>query len=319
MRRIRVLLALVGAVAASAALAFPDKPVRLVVPYPSGGATDTAARLVAERLTAKWGHPVIVDNRPGATGAIGTEFVARSASDGYTLLLQVPILLSTEIVRPTVNYRTLRDLVPVTTVFTTPIAYLASSSAPKGGLLDIVAAGKAAPGSLDYGNHGEGTTTHYLGEMLKKAAGIQMTAVPYNGDNPIMVDLLGAHLKTGFLSGQNAKKAAETGKVRILAVTSGKRSPLMPTVPTFQEAGLEGFDRESWGKIFAPQGTPGPIVEQIARDVTQIVRAADVQSQFGLLGFVGMGGTPAETLKEVQAEYVSWIRLVREFGVLSKP
>lgn len=315
----KTLIAFALGFAANLALAFPDKPVKLVVPYPAGGATDAAARIVADKLTQAWGQPVIVENRPGATGAIGTDHVAKSAPDGYTLLLQVPILLSTELIRPSVSYRTLRDLVPVTTIFTTPIAYLASTSAPAGGLKEILAAAKASPGAINYGNHGEGTTTNYMGEKLKKVTGTQMTAVPYNGDNPILTDLLGGHLQTGYLSGLNAKKAAETGRARIIAVASAKRSALLPDAPTFLEQGIEGFDRESWGKVFAPTGTPAAIVDQLARDMTRVVRSKDVQGRFSGIGLVGTGGTPAETLNDVQGEYVYWVRLIKEFGVLSKP
>lgn len=315
----RSVLAFALMTAASAASAFPDKPVHLVVPYPAGGATDASARIVAEKLTALWGQTVIVDNRPGATGAIGTEYVAKSAADGYTLLLQVPIMLSTELIRPSVGYRTLRDFAPVTSVFSTPIVYLTSGSAPKGTLNDVLTAARAAPGTISYGHHGEGTTTHYMGKKLEKVSGAQMTAVPYNGDSPILLDLLGGHIQTGFLSGLNAKKAAETGKARMLAVASSERSPLMPDTPTFLEAGVEGFDRESWGKVFAPKGTPQAVIDRIARDVTSIVGTEDVQTRFNAMGLVGTGGTAAETSADVQADYDNWVGLIKEFGLLAKP
>jgi tripartite-type tricarboxylate transporter receptor subunit TctC len=186
-------------------------------------------------------------------------------------------------------------------------------------LKEVLAAARAKPGELNYGNHGDGTTTNYMGEKLKKVTGVEMVAVPYTGDGPILVDLLGGHLKTGFLSGSNAKKAAESGRARMIAVASTQRSPLLPSVPTFGEAGIEGFDRESWGKLFVPIGTPAPVVDKMARDVSQIVRRQDVQERFAGLGLVGKGGTPAETLQDVQADYVYWIRLIKEFGLLSKP
>jgi len=314
----KTLIALALGLAANSALAFPDKPVKIVVPYPVGGVGDTTTRIVAERLTQAWGQPVIVENKPGATGAIGTNLVANSVPDGYTLLFQAPIMLSTELIRPSVGYRTLRDFVPVTTIYTTPIAYLASTSAPAGGLKEILAAAKTSPGAINYGNHGEGTTTNYMGEKLKKVTGTQMTAVPYSGDNPILTDLLGGHLQTGFLSGSTAKKATELGRVRIVAVASAKRSPLLPNAPTFLEQGIEGFDRESWGRVFAPAGTPQAVIEKVAHDISGIVRSKDVQEKFKGLSLLGAGGTAAETLRDVQEDYAYWVRLIKEFGVLAK-
>jgi len=315
----KTLIGLAFGLAANLALAFPDKPVHIVVPYPAGGATDAAARIVAERLTQAWGQPVLVENRPGAAGVIGTDYVAKSASDGYTLLFQVPHMLATELIRPSVSYRTLRDFVPVTNIFTTPVVYVASDSAPAGGLNEILAAAKASPGAINYGHSGEGTTTSYMGEKLKKVTGVQMTAVPYSGDGTILTALLGGHLHTGFLSGLSAKRAVELGRARIIAVTSAQRSPLLPDAPTFLEQGVEGFDRGSWAKAFAPAGTPAVIVDKLARDISSVVQSKDVQERFQGLGLVGIGGTPAETLKDVQDEYANWVRLIEEFGAMSKP
>lgn len=312
-------VALIAGLAVGSAFAFPDKLVKIVVPYPAGGIADVSARIVAERLTAAWGQSVIVENKPGATGAIGTELVAKSPADGYTILYAVPIMLATELARPSVNYRTLRDFVAVSTVFTSPIVYVASTSAPAGGLKEVLAAGGAQPGLLNYGHHGDGTTTHYMGEKLRKITGVDMVPVPYNGDGPIFSDLLGGHLKTGFLSGPTGKKAEDTGKARMVAVASAKRSPLMPAVPTFTEQGIEGFDRETWGKLFVPKGTPDAVVDKIARDVSKIMQGSDVQSRFATMGLVGVGGTSAQTQQDVQSDYVYWVRLIKEFGVLTKP
>jgi len=314
----RLCAALILGAAAGATSAYPDKIVKIVVPYPAGGATDAVARIVAAKLQARWGQSVIVENRPGATGAIGTEAVARSAPDGYTLLVAVPIMLSTEIVRPAVGYRTLRDFVPVTTLATTPVVYVASFSAPPGDLKALLKAGRETPGSLNYGSHGEGTTSNYLGEQLKKLTSVSMTHVPYNGEGPVLNDLIGGHIKTGWLSGLGTKKAIASGKVRALAVASRSRSPLLPEVPTFAEQGLEGFDRDSWLRVFAPAGTPQAIVDQLAQDASAALRQSDVQEQFAALGVTAAGGSPAETHREVQADLAWWKRLVDDFGVLSK-
>jgi tripartite-type tricarboxylate transporter receptor subunit TctC len=306
------------ALAAGAAFAFPDKPVRLIVPYPPGGATDASARIVAERLQAQWGQPVVVDNRPGAQGAIGTEQVVKAPADGYTLLLQVPIMLSTELMRPGVGYRTLRDFQAVTTIFTTPIVYAAANGPTSGGLKDVIDAAKKNPKLLSYASHGDGTTTNYMGEQLKRSQSIDMVHVPYNGDGPILTALLGGHVATGFMSAVNAQKAVDSGRARLLAVASARRTPLLPDVPTFAEQGIPGFDRESWGVVFVPTGTPAPVVEKIAADISTIVRSADIQKRFNTSGLVGTGGTPAQTQQMVQDDMGYWQRQIRDFGTLLK-
>lgn len=310
------LVAALGLAAGMVFAGFPDKPVRLIVPYPAGGTTDAAARIVSERLTALWGQPVIVENRAGAQGAIGTEFVAKAPADGYTLLLQVPIMLQTELIRPSVGYRALRDFHAVTTIFTTPIVYVAANGPTTGGLQEVLAAAKKNSKLLSYGSHGDGTTTNYMGEQLKKSQSIEMVHVPFNGDNPILTAILGGHVTTGFLAGVNAQKAQESGKARMVAVASAKRSPLLAQVPTFSEQGVPGFDRESWGVVFVPTNTPSDVIEKISSDVTRVVRSEDVQKRFQATGLVGAGGTPAQTQQAVQDDHAHWQRQIRDFGSL---
>ncbi|WP_326540567.1 tripartite tricarboxylate transporter substrate binding protein [Pseudorhodoferax sp.] len=310
-------IALALCAAATLACAFPDKPVRLVVPYPAGGPVDIATRIVAERLTAAWGQPVVVDNRPGASGAIGTEHVVKSPADGHTLLVHSPIMLATELIRPGVGYRTLRDLVPVSLVLATPVVYVASNASTKGGIPEILAAAAARPGELSFGSHGDGTTAHYLGEKLARASRVPMTHVPYAGEAPILTALMGGHVMTSFVSGIGARKLAETGKARMLAVASRSRSPLLPGVPTFLELGYAGFDRSSWAMVFAPAGTPAGVVEQAARDIDRIVQQPDIQQRFAALGMEARGGAPADALRELQEDHAYWVALVKDFGALA--
>ncbi|SEB24718.1 tripartite tricarboxylate transporter substrate binding protein [Variovorax sp. YR216] len=304
-------------VAAGLASAFPDKPVHLVLPYPAGGPTDAVARTVAERLSATWGQPVIVDNRPGANGAIGTELVAKSPADGYTLLVHSPIMLATEMTRPTVRYRTLKDFKPVSLVFSSAVFLMASNQGSQGDLKQVLATTGRA-GDLSYGTHGAGTTGHYMGRRLERVSGVEMTHVPFTGDATILTALLGGHIKMGFLSGTGARKSLDSGRVRGLAVASAERSPLMPDVPTFKEQGFVGFDRESWGMLFAPAGTPDAVVNQIARDVDRIVKQNDVAQQFLGFGLGAKGGTPAEARRIVQDDFSYWSRLIEEFGALAQ-
>ncbi len=297
---------------------FPEKPVRLVLPYPAGGPTDAVSRVVAERLGALWGQPVIVDNRPGANGAIGTEVVAKSAPDGYTLLVHSPIMLSTELTRPTVRYRTLRDFKPVSIMFASAIFLMAGNEGTQGNLKQVLAAGLQHPGELSYGTHGAGTTGHYMGRRLERVSGVEMTHVPFTGDSTILTSLLGGHIKLGFLSGTGARKALDSGRVRVLAVASPARSPLLPDAPTFKEQGFAGFDRESWGMLFAPAGTPDDVVNQIARDVDRVVKQAEIQQQFSGLGLSAVGGTSAEARRIVQDDFGYWSKLIEEFGALAQ-
>ena len=308
--------ALLGLVAGLAS-AFPDKPVRLVLPYPAGGPTDAVARSVGERLSVIWGQPVIVENRPGANGAIGTELVAKSPADGYTLLLHSPIMLATEMTRPTVRYRTLKDFKPVSLVFSSAVFLMAGNQATQGDLKRVLAS-SASPGDLSYGTHGAGTTGHYMGRRLERVSGIEMTHVPFSGDATILTALLGGHVKLGFLSGTGARKALDSSRVRGLAVGSAERSPLMPEVPTFKEQGYAGFDRESWGMLLAPAGTPDAVVNQIAREVDRVVRQPEVVQQFANFGLGAKGGTAADALRTVQVGFSYWSRLVEEFGALGQ-
>ncbi|MDM0015329.1 tripartite tricarboxylate transporter substrate binding protein [Variovorax sp. J22P168] len=319
MKRIaKACAALVLVVVTGLASAYPDKPVRLVLPYPAGGPTDAVARSVAERLGAAWGQPVIVENRPGANGAIGTELVARSLPDGYTLLVHSPIMLATEMTRPTVRYRTLKDFKPVSLVFSSAVFLMASNQSSQGDLKQVLTSATGRAGDLSYGSHGAGTTGHYMGRRLENVAGIEMTHVPYTGDATILTALLGGHIKLGFLSGTGARKALDSGKARGLAVASAERSPLMPEVPTFKEQGFVGFDRESWGMLFAPAGTPDEVVNKIALEVDRAVKQHEVVQQFMGFGLGAKGGTPADARRIVQDDFAYWSRLIEEFGVLGQ-
>jgi tripartite-type tricarboxylate transporter receptor subunit TctC len=318
-RTIRAALAAVLSLTCGAALAaFPDKPVRLVVPQPAGGPTDIVVRIVAEALQKTWAQPVIVENRAGASGAIGTDAVLKSAADGYTLLAHSPIMLATELNRPSVGYRTLRDFVPVSTVFTTGVIFCASNTSTQGGLKEILAWGAAHPGQLSYGSHGEGTSTHYFGERLSRDSKVPMNHVPFAGEAPILTALMGGHVQTGFVSGLGAKKVAESGRARMVAIASPTRSKIAPEVPTFQELGLEGFDRTSWVMLLAPAGAPDAVVKQIAKAVDDVVKKPDVQKRFLELGVEPAGGTPADALNRLQGDYAYWNKLIKEFGVLAK-
>ena len=299
---------------ASEAAGFPARPVKLVVPLPAGGATDAAVRIVAEKLSLKWKQSVIVENRPGAAGAIGTDLVVRSAPDGYTALVHVSILLVNEVTKPPANYRLFRDLLPVTTLFLSPVFYVAGPSVKGTTLKEVLNEAKNAKEPMSYGNHGELTSTHLMGVRLNKLAGTDMTMIPYTGDAPIQNALLGGHLSTGFTTGSSARLMMETGKVKLLAQSFYMRSPLFPNVPTFAELGYEDMDRGTWGRVFLPAKTPDAIAVKYAADIKEIVNSKEVRDKFDALSLVARPGTPAQTLTDLQGEYVYWQRRYREMG-----
>lgn len=291
---------------------FPERPVKIVVAFPAGGAADAAMRIVADQLAIKWKHPVVIDNRPGAAGAIGTDVVVKSPPDGYTALLNVSTLLVNEVTKPPTAFRLFRDLQPVTTLFTTPVLFVAGEGVKGSTLKAVLQEAKESKSPFSYGHHGDGTSTHLMGERLNKLSGANMVAVAYAGDAPMSVHLMGGHLNAGFSSGANAKKLAESGKVNLLAQSFPYRSPLFPNVPTFRELGYEDMDKGTWGRIFLPAGTPDAIASKYATDIRQILAMKDVREKFDGLSLVPGGGTPAETLKELQSDYAYWQRRALE-------
>ena len=303
-----------GGVGASAQPAFPTHAVRLVVAFPAGGAADAAARIVAEKLSAKWKQPVIVDNRPGAAGAVGTEVVVKSLPDGHTALLNVSTLLVNEVTKPPAAFRLFRDLRPVTTLFTTPVLFAVGEGVKGRTLGEVMREAKAAGKPFSYGHHGDGTSTHLMGERLSRLAGAQMVAVPYAGDAPMSNDLMGGHLSAGFSSATNAKKLVDSGKVRVVAQSFQRRSPLFPDIPTFHELGYEEMDRGTWGRVFLPAGAPEAVAVQFSAAIREALQMKDVREKFDALGLVPGGGTPEQTLTELQGDYAYWQSRQREIG-----
>lgn len=303
-----------GGASAVASPAFPTHAVRLVVAFPAGGAADAAARIVAEKLAAAWKQPVIVDNRPGAAGVVGTEVVLKSPPDGHTALLNVSTLLVNEVTKPPASFRLFRDLQPVTTLFTTPVLFAVGEGVKGSTLSDVMREAGAAGKPFSYGHHGDGTSTHLMGERLNRLSGARMVAVPYAGDAPMSNDLMGGHLSAGFSSTTTARKLVDSGKVRVVAQSFQRRSPLFPGVPTFAELGYAEMDRGTWGRIFLPAGAPQAVASQFSSAVRAALQQRDVREKFDALGLVPGGGTPAQTLTDLQGDYAYWQSRQREAG-----
>ena len=304
-----------AAAPAVAADAYPDKPIRLIVPYPPGGATDVIGRVLAQELTGALGQSVIVENRAGAGGTVGADYVAKSAPDGTTLLMGVTGSNAiAQALYPRLPYDVLKDFAPVSMVVSSPLVVTVNPAVKANTLAEFVALAKAKPGSLSYGSAGNGTSMHLTGEMFKQATKTSMVHIPYRGSAGMLTDLMAGQIEATFGDLLVVMPQLEAGKLRPLAVTSKQRHPQLPNVPTVAESGYPGFEALSWQGVFAPAGTPPELVERISADVNKAVRAADVRDYFAARGFLVEGTTPAAFKTFLEAEVKKWSAIVKVSG-----
>ena len=304
-------------VAAPAVLAqeYPSRTIRLVVPFPPGGTTDIVARMIAERLGAATGRPLVIENRPGAGGAIGAEAVARSPADGYTLLVSnIASNGSGPALRRAMPYDSDRDFTHIALIGTVANALVVHPSSPVRTPQEFVAYAKATP-NVFFGSGGVGTSAHLAGELLNVVAGTKMQHVPYKGAAPAMADLLGNQIPAVFDGVPSIAPAVKAGQLRAIAVTSPTRSPAMPDVPTFAETGVTGYDATSWFGISGPAGLPVPVTDRLSRELLAILRTPAVSSRLEQLGFSPRNFSPAEYQGFVRAEMVKWADVVRRAGI----
>jgi tripartite-type tricarboxylate transporter receptor subunit TctC len=306
-------LSLVAALAS--AQTYPTKPIRLVVPFPPGGATDILARDVAQKLTEAWGQSVIVDNRPGAGGNIGSELVAKSAPDGYTLEMGT---VGTHAINASLYakmpYDHVKDFTPVILVAGVPNVLVVTPSLPVNSVAELIAYAKANPGKLNFASSGNGTSIHLSGELFKVMAGVQMTHIPYKGSAPALQDLLAGQVQLMFDNLPPSLPQIKAGKLRALAVTSLARAPALPDVPTLAESGLPGFEASSWFGILAPAGTPAPIVAKLNAEVAKWLATPEAKEKLLKQGANPAGGTPEDFAKHIAAETAKWAKVVKESG-----
>jgi len=309
------LLALAAFAFAQAPAAYPTKPIRLVVPFPPGGATDILAREVAKHLTDAWGQSVVVDNRPGAGGNIGSELVARSAPDGYTLEMGT---VGTHAINASLYskmpYDHVKDFVPVILVAGVPNVLEVNPSVPVNSVQELLAYAKANPGKLNFASSGSGTSIHLSGELFKVMAGVQMTHVPYKGSAPALSDLLGGQVQLMFDNLPPSLPQIKAGKLRALAVTSSTRAPALPDVPTVAEAGLPGFEASSWFGVLAPAGTPPAIVAKLNAEIAKWLTTPEAKEKLANVGANIASGTPEDFARHIQAETAKWAKVVKESG-----
>jgi tripartite-type tricarboxylate transporter receptor subunit TctC len=310
------LAALVPSLTGLAAESYPAKPVRIVVPFAAGGSTDILARNIAQRLSESMRSPVIVENRPGGAAVVGADHVAKSAPDGYTLLMGTN---TTHAVAPhlysKLPYNPLRDFVAISEVAYNPQFLDVHPSIPVRNVKALIALARARPGQLNYGTAGQGTTAHMAMELFRSMAGVDMVHVPYKGTGPALNDLLGGHLSLMFDVVLTTLPHMKSGKIRVLGVSSSQRVDVAPEVPTIAESGLPGYEALVWFGLFVPAGTPGDIVTRLSSEVGKIVRHPKLTEAFRLQGLTPVGSSSADFTTRVRKEYELWGRVVRDAGI----
>ena len=294
---------------------WPSKPITYVVPFPAGGTTDILARLIGQKLGPALGTTVIIDNRPGAGGNIGSEMVSRAAPDGYTIMGGTISSHSINASLYKLSYDPLKSFAPITLIGTNANVLVVNPSSPFKSVKELVAAARAKPGSLSFASAGNGTSQHLSAELFKTMTGIDMVHIPYKGSAPAIQDVIGGQVPLMFDTTVVAGPFIQSGKVRALAVTSAKRVASMPDVPTMAEAGVPGYEVVSWQAMFAPAGTPPAIVQRLQAEVAAILKQPDVQERLAKLG-VEPSGMPPQQLAEFQAaEIAKWAKVVKAANV----
>lgn len=313
-------LALTGIVLAPAALAdtaanYPERPVKLALPFPPGGSADTITRSMAERLQAQMHQPFLIENRPGAGGNVATRYIAKAPADGYNLLVGVTGAMAINPNLYTLDYDPAKDFVGVSMVARAPVVIVADPNAGIGSIKQLIEQAKARPGALTYATNGIGTSHHLASELFRQAAGLDMRNVPYKGTPEALQDIIGGRVPLGFMDLTASIPLVASGKLKALATTGTRRSPALPDVPTVAEAGLPGFSADTWVGIFAPKGTPRPIVEKLSAEIRTALALPELRARAQMQGLEVAGSTPAELQSFLQAESAKWKRVVREAGI----
>jgi tripartite-type tricarboxylate transporter receptor subunit TctC len=320
-RAMRVLAGVSLATAAWAAQAdtFPSRPIKFVVPYPPGGASDVTARLIADKLGPMLGQPVIVDNRPGANGIVALEAVSKSPADGYTILMGNvgPNAINAGLY-PKLPYDPLKSFAPIMLTTTVPLVLLVNPASGITTTQQLVAQAKASPGNVKFASGGLGSATHLTAELFKDKAGIDIVHVPYKGDMPAMIDVMGGHVNFTFATAIAAAPFIAQGRVRVLATASRARPKSLAQYPTVAEAGLADFESNSWGGVLAPVGTPQPVIALLHDRLAKVMELPDLREKLEKMGVEIVGGTPEQFAGYLRSEIVKWTTVIKAAGVTAE-
>lgn len=298
-------------------IAFPNKPVTLVVPFPPGGGTDIGARVIAQKLTVKWGQTVVVENRAGAAGLVGADMVAKAKPDGYTLLVgNVGTQAINSSLYAKMPYNADTAFAPISMIAELPFLMMASTKVPAKSVREFIALAKAAPGTLTFASSGNGGSPHLTAEIFQTAAGVKMTHVPYKGGGPALTDLMAGHVDILFASVLEGSGHVKAGKLQAFAMSGATRSPALPDVPTLAEAGVSGAESGSWIAMFAPSGTPQTIIDKIAADIKDALSVAETRDKLIAQGATPQSTTPAELKAIIDRDRARYGKVIVERGIL---
>lgn len=300
---------------AAMAQAWPNKSVRVVIPFPAGGSADTLARLLGQKLTERLGQPFLADNRPGAGGNIGTELVAKAAPDGYTFLMGVSSIAIAPSLYANLNWDPVKDLAPVVLVASTPNILVVHPSVAASSVQELVALAKSKPGQLNYASGGNGATNHLAGELFKRMTGTEIVHIPYRGNPLAVIDVLNGQVAMIFDFMITSLPHVKAGKLRPLAVTGTQRSAQVPELPTVSEAGVTGYEASTWFAVMAPAGTPAEAIGKLNAEVNAVLRLPDVRERLDTLGAEPLGGTSADVATRLHADLIKWTEVVKAANI----
>jgi tripartite-type tricarboxylate transporter receptor subunit TctC len=306
--------AILGATSSLAQAAWPERPIQLLIPYPPGGSADLIARPLSVQLKERLGQPVVLEYKPGAGGTLASNIAAKAKPDGYTFIMVLAAHAINHSLYPKLPYDTRKDFTPVSLVANLPLLVAGSSKLKANSIQELIAEAKASPGKITFGSAGNGNTSHLAAELFSSVAGVKMTHVPYKGSAPLVTAMLGAEVDVVFDSASTSLPHVQSGKLRGLAVTGDKRLPMIPNVPTMQEAGVSSFVVNGWYAVMAPAGAPKAVTDRLSAAIADVVKQPEFKAQLEKSGYQLVGSTPAALATHIESEITRWTKVVKESG-----